>query len=59
MQPIITHAGEAHVLDTALFIAVREWKARLADPRMAVLHEETEAQISMAEAMMARMRPPL
>lgn len=48
--------GEAPVLDTALFMAIREWRKRLDDPFMASIREETEIQIKIAEHMQARLR---
>lgn len=46
--------GESAVLSTALLIAIREWQARLDNPALASLREETEAQIRIAQHMKDR-----
>lgn len=49
--------GESTVLQTALFIAVREWESRLANPAMEAFHAETRAQIDIANHMRERLTP--
>lgn len=47
--------GESPVLVAALTVAIQKWEARLADPEMSFLAEETTAQIDIAQRMLDRL----
>lgn len=46
--------GEADVLSNALFIAMRQYEERLADPRLSSVHEETRVQLRITRHMYNR-----